>query len=108
MAKEPTIRATFAYQSGDAASVLEFLKRMRSELRTLRKVRVWPDRLLILDVNHDAFEVTGLGYRAADIVAVLANVNTAFNRDTIHAETDQPFKEFDAGKRYPWAADRVM
>ena len=44
----------------------------------------------------------------AAILSGLAAVNTAFNRDTIHNETADEFKEFNTGRRYAWAADRVM
>jgi len=79
---------------------LEFLKRIRSELG-----KEW---VRIVDVNGDWFEVQGVGYPDADVVPVLRAVNTAFNRETIHAETSDAFKEFKTGRRYAWAADRVM
>lgn len=100
--------AEIRYQSGRVDEVLEFLKRTRSELRMLRKVRVHRDRVQVIDVNGDWFEVTGIGYADSDVVAVLIAVNTNFNKDTIHKPTEDEFKEFLAGRRYPWAADRVM
>ena len=68
--------ATHDYTTLDAA--LEFLKRTRAELRTLRKVRVYRDRWHIVDVNKDYFEMRGIGYPDADIVPLLQNLNTAF------------------------------
>ncbi len=103
-----TPRATHDYAPGGLPAALEFLKRTRNELRTLRWVRVWKDRLHVIDVNHDCFEVRGVGYADADVVPLLQNLNTAFNPETIHQETDAEYKEFGAGKRYPWAHDRVM
>ena len=35
--------ATHSYTPGGLDAALEFLKRTRSELRTLRKVRLWKD-----------------------------------------------------------------
>ena len=55
-------RATHDYTPGGLAAALEFLKRTRNELRMLRRVRVWKDRLHVIDVNHDYFEVRGVGY----------------------------------------------
>jgi hypothetical protein len=101
-------KAIHEYTPGGLEAALTFLKRTRSELRTLRKVRVWKDRLRIFDVNKDYFEIAGLGYVDADIVPILRNINTAFNPDTIHQPTDQEYKEFDTGRRHPWAEDRVM
>ena len=100
--------ASHEYQSGQVQAVLEFLKRTRSELRMLRKVRVFRDRLQVIDINGDYFEIQGLGYADSDVVLVLDNVNTAYKRELIHKETDDDFKEFKTGRRYTWAKDRVM
>ena len=101
-------RAIHEHVAGEVNSALEFLKRTRSELRTLRKVRIWKDRLHIIDVNKDYFEIQGIGYSDADIVPILRNLNTAFNPQTIHEPIDLEYKEFDTGRRHPWAEDRVM
>jgi len=93
---------------GDLESAFEFLKRTRSELRSLRKVRVWTDHLRVYDVNGDCFEITGVGYPDAAIVELLRAINTAFKPDQIHRPVEGPFKEFMTGRRYPWAQDRVM
>ena len=96
------------YTPSGLDAALEFLKRTRSELRSLRKVRVWKDRLHIIDVNKDYFEIRGIGYADADIVPVLRNLNTAFDPQKIHEPTNLEYKEFDTGRRHPWAEDRVM
>lgn len=100
--------ASHDYQAGQVAAVLEFLKRTRNELRTLRKVHVYPDKLHVFDVNGDFFQVLGLGYPDADIVPVLQNINTNFKPQFIHNPIEAPYKEFLTGKRYAWAQDRVM
>ncbi len=89
-------------------ATIEFIKRTRFELRELRKVRVWRDRFLIVDINGDAFEVRGVGYAHPDIVSLLNHINAGFNPATIHDPTDLEYKEFKTGKRRPWAEDRVM
>lgn len=100
--------ATLEYSPGDVEAALAFVKRTRSELRSLRWVRVWKDRVQILDVNKDAFEIRGLGYADPEIIPVLRIINTAFDPAKIHAPTDREFKEFDTGRRHAWAEDRVM
>ena len=100
--------ATHDFLTGDLNAALEFLKRTRWELRTLRKVHVWKDRLQIFDVNGDYFEVRGVGYPDADIVPLLRAVNTAFDPATIHDPTDLEYKELLTGRRHCWAEDRVM
>jgi DUF1365 family protein len=100
--------ATHDYTPGGLEAALEFLKRTRWELRQLRRVRVWNDKLQVFDVNKDFFEVRGIGYSDADIVPLLRMLNTAFNPDTIHNAHDTEYKEFDTGRRHPWAEDRVM
>ena len=101
-------KAIHDFQPGGVPAALEFLKLARSELRMIRKVRTYADRLQVLDVNEDFFEIRGLGYSNPDILPVLRNLNTAYNPDTIHAPTTEEYKEFGAGKRYTWAQDRVM
>ena len=100
--------ATHDYTPGGLDAALEFLKRTRWELRSLRKVRVWTDHFHVIDVNKDYFEVRGVGYPDADIVPLLRAVNTAFDPLTIHNPTAAEYKELDTGRRHPWAEDRVM
>jgi hypothetical protein len=100
--------ATHHYASGDLNMALEFLKRTRAELRSLRKVRVWKDHFHVIDVNKDFFEVRGVGYESEHIIALLRAVNTAFDPQTIHNSTTAEYKEFDTGRRHTWAEDRVM
>jgi hypothetical protein len=100
--------ATHDYVPGGLEAALEFLKRTRSELRQLRKVRIWKDKLHVIDVNKDCFEVRGIGYADADIIPLLKSINTAYNPATIHHQTEDEYKEFDTGRRHPWAEDRVM
>ena len=104
----PAALATMEFREGGDGDVLLFLKRTRDELRALRMVRVWPDRLAVIDVNGDSFEIAGLGYEHPFIVEALDAINAAYDKTQIHAATDRPYKEFLTGKRYPWAQDRVM
>ena len=96
------------FEPGRLDEALEFLKRIRSELRMVRKTRVFRDRVQVLDVNGDWFEVEGVGYPDAEVVEILSAVNAAFKRESIHLPIDDEYKEFNAGRRYAWAADRVM
>lgn len=94
--------------TNDLPAALEFLKRTRAELRTLRKVKVWKDRLHVIDINRDYFEITGVGYPDEAIVSLLNAVNAAFDPQSIHEPFHGDYKEFDTGRRYTWALDRVM
>jgi hypothetical protein len=100
--------ATHDFAAGGLEAAQEFLKRTRAELRELRRVRLWKDRLQVIDVNKDIFEIRGIGYADADVVPLLRMINAAFNPQTLHEATDAEYKEFDTGRRYPWAHDRVM
>ncbi len=100
--------AAHDYAPGGLEAAQEFLKRTRAELRELRFVRLWKDRLQVIDVNKDVFEIRGIGYADADVVPLLRMINTAFNPQTLHEPTDAEYKEFKTGRRYPWAHDRVM
>jgi len=93
--------ADIRYQPGQVNEVLEFLKRTRSELRMLRKAYVYRDRVQVLDVNGDWFQVNGVGYPDAEVVpglvvfrfdAPLFLANPRTLRDQIRrlASTDPP------------------
>jgi hypothetical protein len=103
-----TPRASLQFTPGNLEEAVAFLKRTRSELRNLRKVRLWQDRLHVIDINQDYFEVLGLGYPDADVVPLLKMINAAYNPATLHEATDLEYKEFDTGRRHRWAEDRVM
>jgi hypothetical protein len=107
MAETPPL-ASHDFASGTLDDALTFMKRTRSELRMLRLVRVWSDRFRLFDINGDCFEICGLGYLQPEITKILDTVNTAYKRDRIHEPTDADYKEFKTGRRYAWAADRVM
>jgi hypothetical protein len=100
--------ATHDYADGGLQSALDFFRRTRTELRALRLVRVSTEWVQLYDVNGDYFQLTGLGYPDPDVVAVLKSFDTPFRPETIHDATDATYKEFITGRRYPWAADRVM
>src|SRR5713101_4781628 len=100
--------ATHNYTAGGLEAALTFLKRTRSELRQLRKVRVWKEKVQVIDVNKDCFEIRDIGYGDADVIALLNHINTAYDPKKIHDPTELEYKEFDTGRRHPWAEDRVM
>lgn len=100
--------ATHDFSDGGLPAALVFFRRTRDELRALRKVRVAVDWVRLFDVNGDYFELTGLGYPEADIVPVLKSFDTPFKPESIHIPIDAEYKEFETGRRYPWAEDRVM
>jgi hypothetical protein len=100
--------ATHDFADGGLDAAVAFFRRTRDELRMLRMVRVSTEWVRLFDINGDYFELTGLGYPDADIVPVLKSFDTPFNPETIHAPIAAEFKEFKTGRRYPWAADRVM
>ncbi len=100
--------ATYNYEAGQLEGVLEFLKLTRTELRELRKVHVWTDRVQIFDVNADYFEIQGLGYPDEDIAELLQAIGTSFKPEMIHNPIARPYKEFKTGRRHPWAEDRIL
>jgi hypothetical protein len=100
--------ATHDFADGGLESALAFFRRTRAELRALRMVRVSTEWVRLFDINGDYFELRGLGYPDRDVVAVLNSFNTPFDPESIHESVDADYKEFKTGRRYPWAADRVM
>ena len=104
----PDAMASHEFSSGTLEDALVFLKPIRSELSTPRKVHVWPDRLGVFDVNGDWFEITGVGYESPEICELLDAVNAVYRKDSIGNPFGREYKEFATGKRYAWGVDRVM
>ena len=100
--------ATHDFSPGGLEPALAFFRRTRNELRTLRKVRISTEWVRLFDINGDFFELRGIGYPDADVVQVLRSFDTPFDPETIHRPTDEQYKEFKTGRRYPWAENRVM
>lgn len=100
-------RATHDF-AGDVNAALEFLKRTRWELRSLRLARVWRDRVQVFDINGDYFELRGVGYPNQEVAPLLRAVNAAFDPDTIHQAPPGEYREVATGRRHTWAEDRVM
>jgi hypothetical protein len=100
--------ASHDYTPGGLQAALDFLKRTRVELRIVRLVRAWKDRIAVIDVNKDSFEIRGIGYAHAEILPLLHEVNAAYDPARVHLPSDAEYKEFPAGRRRPWAEDRVM
>ena len=69
--------ATHDFADGGLDAAIAFFRRTRSELRTLRFVRVSTEWVRLFDVNGDYFELRGLGYPDADVVARAAVVRHA-------------------------------
>src|SRR5690242_3292396 len=96
-------KATHDFAAGELAAALEFLKRTRWELRSLRLARVWTDRVQVFDINGDYFEVRGVGYPDEDVVPLLRAVNGAFDPATIHQAPPGEYREVITGRRHTWA-----
>ncbi len=100
--------ATHDFASGGLDAAMDFFRRTRDELRTLRLVRISTDWVRLFDINGDYFELRGLGYPDAEIIPVLKSFDTPFKPELIHTPINGLYKEFKTGRRYTWANDRVM
>ena len=56
---------------------------------------------------HTHLPVLGVPVRSSQLSG-LDSLLTNYKPEFIHDEISGPYKEFKAGRRYPWAADRVM
>ena len=51
----PAPLAIHEFHAGELSAAVEFLKRARSELRSLHRVLVWADKFQVFDINRDYF-----------------------------------------------------
>lgn len=100
---------TLAWPQERAGEIPGLFHTLRTQLREWRFVRLWKDRLAVIDINGDYITIDGLGYASPDVHQILRAIGAAYNTQTIH---DGPargdFKEFKTPRRHPWAEDRVM
>ena len=82
--------AVHAHCAGELDATLDFLKQTRDKLRELRLAHVGENWVRAIDVNGDACEIKGFGYRDAEIIPVLNALNAVFNKDTIHKPISLP------------------
>lgn len=100
---------TLDWPDGQSGQVPGLFHTLRTQLREWRFVRLWRDRLAVIDINGDYIYIEGLGYASPDIHHVLKAIGTAYNTQTIHDEPARgDYKQFKTGRRHPWAEDRVM
>jgi hypothetical protein len=94
----------------DEVSVIRFLRTEVDKLRALRKVRISPERTLVLDINKDGIEFPGLTYGSPVLERLLQELGVMFSAETLHDRARAPRgrKEFDLSARYTWGHDRVM
>jgi len=94
----------------DSSELIRFLRRELDNLRALRKVRITPEKTLVLDINKDGLEFPGLTYGSPVLERLLGELGVVFDAETLHdpAKAPQGRKEFDLSARYTWGHDRVM
>ena len=94
----------------DAREVIRFLRGELNSLRALRRVKIFPERTVVLDINKDGIEFPGLTYGSPVLERLLRELGVMFSSETLHDATQTPggVKEFDLSARYTWGHDRVM
>ena len=80
------------------------------KLRALRKVRISPEKTVVLDINKDGLEFPGLTYGSRVLERLLQELGVMFSSEALHDTTNasKGQKEFDLSARYTWGHDRVM
>ena len=94
----------------DPVEVIQFFRSEVDNLRALRKVRISPEKTLVLDINKDGLEFPGLTYGSQVLERLLQELGVMFSAASLHDTTlsSRGVKEFDISARYTWGHDRVM
>ena len=94
----------------DPAEVIQFFRSEVDNLRALRKVRISPEKTVVLDINKDGLEFPGLTYGSSVLERLLQELGVMFSSEALHdtTNTSKGKKEFDLSARYTWGHDRVM
>jgi hypothetical protein len=94
----------------DSDSVILFLRRQMTALRSLRRLKISREKTVVLDVNGDGVEFPGLTYGCPTLENLLRELGVIFTPKTLHNPDATPggVKEFHLSARHPWGEDRVM
>ena len=102
--------STLQYDGGDPAEALAFFKANRTELKTLRRVRVDFEGSTVYDINGAQMFLQGLTFGQSELVDLLKLAGASYNPATLHdppAGTENA-KTFSIVRSDPWGHDRVL
>lgn len=94
----------------DSHELIQFFRVHAATLRNLRKLRISPEKTVVLDVNGDGIEFPGLTYGNNVLDELLRELGVVFTPASLHNPKATPSgkKEFDLSGRWTWGHDRVM
>ena len=99
---------SYRYVVSDPEVVKKILLAQRRTFNTANRVRIEPGRVLIFDINKDAFVVEGLSFGDEKLIELLERLGAAFDPQTLrqipagHMTT----REFDLSRAWAWGAER--
>jgi hypothetical protein len=105
--KEPEPVAVYTGSLDDTPALIQFFRREKDRLRSLRKLVISPERTVLWDVNRDRLEFPGLTYGAPALEALLRELGVVFQPQAVRDPAAR-VTEFDLSVRHPWGEDRVM
>jgi hypothetical protein len=99
---------TYRYDPSEPDAVKSILRAQRKGFNTANRVIISAQRLLILDLNGDAFTVEGLGYGAPHLVDIMNELGAAFSPQQLRAVPagDPNQREYKLTRAWAWGAER--
>jgi hypothetical protein len=94
----------------DPHEVIQFLRKEADKLRALRKIVISPEKTVVLDVNGDGIEYSGLTYGSSSLEELLRELGVIFTPARLHdpKATATGVKEFLITAKWTWGHDRVL
>jgi hypothetical protein len=99
---------TFRYDPAMPNVVREILLAQRRGYNLANRVVIEPGRVLILDLNGDAFTVEGLSYGDANLIELMHRLAATFDPQQLAAVPagDQRRREYALTRAWAWGAER--
>lgn len=99
---------TYRYDPGEPDVVRRILLAQRRGFNTANRVRVESGRMLIFDINRDAFTVEGLGYGSEHLIPLLQTLGASFNPEELRRvpPDDPTSREYPLSRAWAWGAER--
>jgi hypothetical protein len=89
----------------DTHLLIQFFRREAPKLKILRRLRVSPDKTVVLDVNGDAIEFPGLTFDSPGLERLLDDLGVVYSREALSEAGG--VKEFSLGAVWTWGHDSV-
>ena len=96
-------------ETTDPDAALKHIRVNRESFRALRRIVLGPERATVFDINNDAFQIDGIGWKTEGVRRFLQGLGASFDPTQVDVPPiSGDSKEFKVVKSDPWGHDRIL